>query len=192
MFLVVTVDGHVWPCGSRGLMPERRTTVRRPTAQAQIRQLHIVKSIAVYGAANPECGLRTGWASASLRFDRASDNIHRRTLRRGTRWPVRKRYQFLPTRNSGGWAFRLLRDLCQPSTLRGHNAAPHVQAWFARLRELAEGGVKVVRLDILQRARAERKSPDERDKQGKRYENSDDSHVARSAGRYRQETGFWL
>ena len=81
MFLVVTVDGHVWPCGSSSLMPERRTTARRPTAQAQIRQLHIVKSIAVYGAANPECGLRTGWGSASLRFDRASDNIHRRTLR---------------------------------------------------------------------------------------------------------------
>jgi hypothetical protein len=60
-------------------------------------------------------------------------------------------YQFLRTRNSRGWPFRLLRDLCQPSTLRGHNAAPRVQAWFARLRELAEGGVKVARLDILRR-----------------------------------------
>lgn len=30
-----------------------------------------------------------------------------------------------------------------------HNATPHVQAWFARLPELAEGGVKVSRLQIL-------------------------------------------
>jgi quinol monooxygenase YgiN len=30
-----------------------------------------------------------------------------------------------------------------------HNATRHVQAWFARLPELAEGGVKVVRMEIL-------------------------------------------
>lgn len=30
-----------------------------------------------------------------------------------------------------------------------HNATPHVQAWFARLPELANGGVKVVRMEIL-------------------------------------------
>jgi quinol monooxygenase YgiN len=30
-----------------------------------------------------------------------------------------------------------------------HNATPHVQAWFARLPELADGGVKVARLQIL-------------------------------------------
>ena len=30
-----------------------------------------------------------------------------------------------------------------------HNATPHVQAWFKRLPELAEGGVKVTRLKIL-------------------------------------------
>lgn len=30
-----------------------------------------------------------------------------------------------------------------------HNATPHVQAWFAKLPALAEGGVKVVRLEIL-------------------------------------------
>ena len=30
-----------------------------------------------------------------------------------------------------------------------HNATPHVQAWFARLGELALGGVKVVRMDVL-------------------------------------------
>jgi quinol monooxygenase YgiN len=30
-----------------------------------------------------------------------------------------------------------------------HNATPHVQAWFAKLPELAEGGVKVVRMEIL-------------------------------------------
>jgi len=29
-----------------------------------------------------------------------------------------------------------------------HNATPHVQAWFARLPELADGGVKVTRLAI--------------------------------------------
>jgi quinol monooxygenase YgiN len=30
-----------------------------------------------------------------------------------------------------------------------HNATPHVQAWFARLPELAAGGVKVLRMEIL-------------------------------------------
>jgi quinol monooxygenase YgiN len=30
-----------------------------------------------------------------------------------------------------------------------HNATPHVQAWFARLPELASGGVTVVRMEIL-------------------------------------------
>jgi quinol monooxygenase YgiN len=30
-----------------------------------------------------------------------------------------------------------------------HNATPHVRAWFARLPELADGGVKVVRMQIL-------------------------------------------
>jgi quinol monooxygenase YgiN len=30
-----------------------------------------------------------------------------------------------------------------------HNATPHVQAWFARLPELADGDVKVTRLEVL-------------------------------------------
>lgn len=30
-----------------------------------------------------------------------------------------------------------------------HNATPHVQAWFAQLPELAEGGVQVTRMEIL-------------------------------------------
>lgn len=30
-----------------------------------------------------------------------------------------------------------------------HNATSHVQAWFARLPELADGGVKVIRMQIL-------------------------------------------
>src|SRR6186713_117904 len=30
-----------------------------------------------------------------------------------------------------------------------HNATPHVQAWFKRLPELADGGVKVTRMQIL-------------------------------------------
>jgi quinol monooxygenase YgiN len=29
-----------------------------------------------------------------------------------------------------------------------HNATPHVQAWFAKLPELADGNVKVVRMEI--------------------------------------------
>lgn len=31
---------------------------------------------------------------------------------------------------------------------RAHNAMPHVQAWFARLPELAEGGVTVTHLQL--------------------------------------------
>lgn len=30
-----------------------------------------------------------------------------------------------------------------------HNATPHVQAWFGQLPELADGGVKVIRMEIL-------------------------------------------
>lgn len=30
-----------------------------------------------------------------------------------------------------------------------HNATPHVQAWFEKLPELADGGVKVMRMQIL-------------------------------------------
>jgi quinol monooxygenase YgiN len=30
-----------------------------------------------------------------------------------------------------------------------HNAMPYVKAWFARLPELADGGVKVMRMEIL-------------------------------------------
>jgi quinol monooxygenase YgiN len=30
-----------------------------------------------------------------------------------------------------------------------HNATPHVQAWFAKLPKLADGGVKVVRMQVL-------------------------------------------
>jgi len=30
-----------------------------------------------------------------------------------------------------------------------HNATPYVQAWFTKLPELADGGVKVVRMEIL-------------------------------------------
>ncbi len=30
-----------------------------------------------------------------------------------------------------------------------HNATPHVQAWFAKLPELADGGVKVIQMQIL-------------------------------------------
>jgi quinol monooxygenase YgiN len=30
-----------------------------------------------------------------------------------------------------------------------HNATPHVQEWFAKLPALADGGVKVVRMEIL-------------------------------------------
>jgi len=36
-----------------------------------------------------------------------------------------------------------------------HNATPHVQAWFAKLPELADGGVDVVRMEILGNDRRE-------------------------------------
>jgi len=35
------------------------------------------------------------------------------------------------------------------SDFEAHNATPHVQAWFALLPALADGGVKVVRIEIL-------------------------------------------
>jgi quinol monooxygenase YgiN len=35
------------------------------------------------------------------------------------------------------------------SDFEAHNSTRHVQAWFARLPELADGGVKVVRMEIL-------------------------------------------
>ena len=35
------------------------------------------------------------------------------------------------------------------SDFEAHNTTRHVQAWFARLPELADGGVKVVRMEIL-------------------------------------------
>jgi quinol monooxygenase YgiN len=35
------------------------------------------------------------------------------------------------------------------SDFDAHNATPHVQAWFARLPGLADGGVKVIRMEIL-------------------------------------------
>jgi len=35
------------------------------------------------------------------------------------------------------------------SDFEAHNVTPHVQSWFAKLPELADGGVKVVRMEIL-------------------------------------------
>ena len=46
-----------------------------------------------------------------------------------------------------------------------HNATPHVQAWFARLPELADGGVKVVRMEILGNTTASRWRGAGRDKE---------------------------
>jgi quinol monooxygenase YgiN len=34
-----------------------------------------------------------------------------------------------------------------------HNATPYVQEWFAKLQELADGGVNVMRMEILSQAR---------------------------------------
>jgi quinol monooxygenase YgiN len=36
------------------------------------------------------------------------------------------------------------------AAFEAHNATPHVRAWFAKLHDLADGGVKVVRMEILQ------------------------------------------
>lgn len=38
-----------------------------------------------------------------------------------------------------------------------HNRTPHVQAWFAKLPALADGGVKVIRMEILGNATASSK-----------------------------------
>ena len=38
------------------------------------------------------------------------------------------------------------------AAFEAHNATPHVQAWFARLPELVDGGVKVVRMEVLSTA----------------------------------------
>lgn len=35
------------------------------------------------------------------------------------------------------------------AAFEAHNATAHVQAWFRRLPELAEGGVKVIQMEIL-------------------------------------------
>jgi quinol monooxygenase YgiN len=35
------------------------------------------------------------------------------------------------------------------SDFEAHNAKPYVQAWFARLSELAEGGVHAMKMKIL-------------------------------------------
>lgn len=40
-----------------------------------------------------------------------------------------------------------------------HNATPHVQAWFKLLPELAEGGVKVTRMEILNNQPAALRTP---------------------------------
>lgn len=36
-----------------------------------------------------------------------------------------------------------------PADFEDHNATSHVQAWFAGLPELADGGVKVLRMELL-------------------------------------------
>jgi quinol monooxygenase YgiN len=40
------------------------------------------------------------------------------------------------------------------ANFEAHNATPHVQAWFARLPELAAGDVKVTRMHVLNNAGA--------------------------------------
>ena len=45
--------------------------------------------------------------------------------------------------------FVLYEIFASRADFEAHNATPHVQAWFARLPELADGGVKVVRMEIL-------------------------------------------
>lgn len=42
------------------------------------------------------------------------------------------------------------------SDFEAHNATPHVQAWFARLPELADGDVKVTHMKMLNNAAAPR------------------------------------
>ena len=42
-----------------------------------------------------------------------------------------------------------------------HNATPHVQAWFAKLPDLADGSVKVVRAELLGNQSAPAKQPSE-------------------------------
>ncbi|MQB42672.1 putative quinol monooxygenase [Rhizobium sp. ICMP 5592] len=39
-----------------------------------------------------------------------------------------------------------------PADFEAHNQTPHVQSWFAHLPELADGGVTVIRMGILNNA----------------------------------------
>jgi quinol monooxygenase YgiN len=39
-----------------------------------------------------------------------------------------------------------------PADFEAHNAMPYVQEWFAKLPELADGGVKVMRMEVLSKA----------------------------------------
>ena len=43
------------------------------------------------------------------------------------------------------------------SDFEAHNAMPYVKDWFARLAELADGGVKVMRMEILCKAAVKRR-----------------------------------
>jgi quinol monooxygenase YgiN len=50
-------------------------------------------------------------------------------------------------RNAPGH-FIFYENFVSQAGFEGHNATPHMQAWFARLPELADGGVEVVHVQI--------------------------------------------
>lgn len=59
------------------------------------------------------------------------------------------RVYFLQEDRAAPGRFVFYEIFASQADFEAHNATPHVQAWFARLPELAEGGVTVTRLEVL-------------------------------------------
>jgi quinol monooxygenase YgiN len=56
--------------------------------------------------------------------------------------------KYAPNRESTGH-FIFFEVFATQCDFEAHNNMPYVKAWFAKLPELAEGGVKVMKMEIL-------------------------------------------